>query len=91
MKKTTTNPMYPSYKLTNLVNYLNESGTGTLSQTFMPTYLNETIKMSCHDLLKKEKEQIQNVFEHCWNHPNWKGEYDIKDMNDYLKNYNQNK
>ena len=47
--------------------------------------------MSCHDLLKKEKEQIQNVFEHCWNHPNWKGEYDIKDMNDYLKNYNQNK
>jgi hypothetical protein len=42
-------------------------------------------------LLEKEKEQIQNVFEHCWNHPNWKGEYDIKDMNDYLKNYNQNK
>jgi hypothetical protein len=39
-------------------------------------------------LLKKEKEQIQNVFEHCWNHPNWKGEYDIKDMNDYI---NQNK
>jgi hypothetical protein len=41
--------------------------------------------------LEKEKEQIQNVFEHCWNHPNWKGEYDIKDMEDYLKNYNQNK
>jgi hypothetical protein len=41
-------------------------------------------------LLDKEKEQIQNVFEHCWNHPNWNGEYDIKDMEDYLKNYNQN-
>jgi hypothetical protein len=38
-------------------------------------------------LLEKEKEQIQNVFEHCWNHPNWKGEYDIKDMEDYLKSY----
>jgi hypothetical protein len=35
-------------------------------------------------LLEKEKEQIQNVFEHCWNHPNWKGEYDIKDMNNYI-------
>jgi len=41
--------------------------------------------------LEKEKEQIQNVFEHCWNHSNWKGEYDIKDMNNYLKKYNQNK
>ena len=41
--------------------------------------------------LEKEKWQIQNVFEHCWNHPNWKGEYDIKDMEDYLKNYNLNK
>jgi len=48
----------------------------------------EQIKLTA---LKKEKEQIQNVFEHCWNHPNWKGEYDIKDMEDYLKNYNQNK
>jgi len=46
----TTKPTYASYKSTNLVNYLNESGTGSLSQTFMPTYLNETIKMSCHDL-----------------------------------------
>lgn len=36
-------------------------------------------------LLDKEKEQIKNVFEHCWNHPNWKGDYDIKDMNDYIK------
>jgi hypothetical protein len=39
---------------------------------------------------QKEKEQknqtIRDAFEHCWNHPNWKGEYDIKDMNDYLKN-----
>jgi len=43
------------------------------------------------ELIEKEKEQIQNVFEHCWNHPNWKGEYEIKDMEDYLKNYNQNK
>jgi hypothetical protein len=42
-------------------------------------------------LLEKEKEQIKNVFEHCWNHQNWNGEYDIKDMEDYLKNYNQNK
>ena len=46
-------------------------------------------------LLKKEKEQnnqiIRDVFEHCWNHLNWNGEYDIKDMNEYLKNYNQNK
>ena len=41
--------------------------------------------------LEKEKEQIQNVFEHCWNHPNWKGEYDIKDMQEYLKTNNQNK
>jgi desulfoferrodoxin (superoxide reductase-like protein) len=32
--------------------------------------------------LEKEKEQIKYVFEHCWNHPNWEGEYDIKDMND---------
>ena len=40
------------------------------------------------ELLEKEKEQIKNVFEHCWNHPNWKGDYDIKDMNDYI---NQNK
>ena len=39
-------------------------------------------------LIIKEKEQIQNVFEHCWNHPNWEGEYDIKDMNNYI---NQNK
>ena len=37
------------------------------------------------ELLEKEKEQIQNVFEHCWNHPNWEGDYDIKDMNDYIK------
>ena len=42
-------------------------------------------------LLEKEKEQIKNVFEHCWNHPNWKGQYDIRDMEDYLKNYNKNK
>ena len=41
--------------------------------------------------LEKEKEQIKNVFEHCWNHPNWKGQYDIRDMEDYLKNYNKNK
>jgi hypothetical protein len=40
MKQETTKP-YASYKPTNLVNYLNESGTGTLSQTFMPSYLNE--------------------------------------------------
>jgi hypothetical protein len=40
--------------------------------------------------LKKEKEQIKNVFEHCWNHAKWNGEYDIKDMEDYLKNYKQN-
>jgi len=26
------------------------TGSGTLSQTFMPTYSNETIKMSSHDL-----------------------------------------
>lgn len=39
--------------------------------------------------LEKEEWQIQNVFEHCWNHPNWKGEYDIKDMNDYLKTLNK--
>jgi hypothetical protein len=45
MKKETTNPTYASYKSTNLVNYLNESGTGTLSQTFMPSYSN-----NAHDL-----------------------------------------
>jgi hypothetical protein len=39
--KTTTNPTYASYESTNLVNYLNESGTGTLSQPFI----------SCHDFL----------------------------------------
>lgn len=49
MKKETTNPTYASYKLTDLNNYLNESGTGTLSQTFMPTYSNETIKINAHD------------------------------------------
>jgi hypothetical protein len=49
MKKTTTNPTYASNKSTNLVNYLNESGTGTLSQSFMPSYLNEPIKISSHD------------------------------------------
>lgn len=45
------------------------------------------------EALEKEKEQnnqiIRDVFEHCWNHPNWKGEYDIKDMNDYLKTLNK--
>ena len=51
MKKQTTNPMYQSYIPTDLVNHLNESGTGTLSQTFMPTYLNGTIKMNSHDFL----------------------------------------
>jgi len=51
MKKTTTKPTYASYIPTNLANYLNESGTGTLSQTFMPTYLNETIKINAHDFL----------------------------------------
>ena len=50
MKKTT-NPTYASYKPTNLVNYLNESGTGTLSQTFMPTYSNGTIEMNAHNFL----------------------------------------
>jgi hypothetical protein len=39
-------------------------------------------------LLEKEKQQMKDIFEHCWNHPNWKGGYDIKDMNDYI---NQNK
>jgi|GEM_PF-5983643 len=43
--------------------------------------------------LEKEKEQInqivRDVFEHCWNHPNWIGGYDIKDMNDYLKTLNK--
>ena len=47
------------------------------------------------NLIEKEKEQknkiIRDVFEHCWNHLNWSGEYDIKDMEDYLKTYNQNK
>ena len=50
MKQETTNPTYASYKPTNLVNYLNESGSGTLSQTFMPTYSNGTIEMNAHDL-----------------------------------------
>ena len=39
MKKTTTNTTYASYKSTNLNNYLNESGTATLSQTFIPMKL----------------------------------------------------
>jgi hypothetical protein len=46
------------------------------------------LKKKVNKLIKQQKEQIQNVFEHCWNHPNWKGEYDIKDMNNYI---NQNK
>jgi hypothetical protein len=49
MKKTK-KPTYASYKPTNLVNYLNESGTCTLSQTFMPTYSNEPIKINAYDL-----------------------------------------
>jgi hypothetical protein len=49
MKKTT-KPTFPSYKTNDLVNYLNDSGTCTLSQTFMPTYSNEPIKISSHDL-----------------------------------------
>jgi hypothetical protein len=44
-----------------------------------------------NELLEKEKQNMKDIFEHCWNHPNWKGEYDIKDMEDYLKNFNQNK
>ena len=51
MKKETTNPTYASYKPTDFTKYLNESGTGTLSQTFMPTYLNEPIKINAHDFL----------------------------------------
>jgi len=51
MKKQTTNPMYQSCKPTDLVNHLNESGTNTLSQTFMPTDLNEPIKINAHDFL----------------------------------------
>ena len=50
-----------------------------------------SLKKKVNKLIKQRRKQIQNVFEHCWNHPNWKGEYDIKDMEDYLKNYNQNK
>jgi hypothetical protein len=48
------------------------------------------IRIDATYFLEKEKEQIKNVFEHCWNHAKWNGEYDIKDMEDYLKNYNQN-
>ena len=51
MKKQTTNSMYQSYKPTDLVNHLNESGTVTLSQTFMPTDLNGIIEMNAHDFL----------------------------------------
>ena len=46
MKKTTTNPT-----TADLVNYLNESGPGSLSKTFMPTDLNEPIKINAHDFL----------------------------------------
>ena len=42
MKKTTTNPTYPSYKSSDLVNHLNESGTGTLSQTFNPNFTTQS-------------------------------------------------
>lgn len=47
-----------------------------------------SLKKKVNKLTKQQKKQIQNVFEHCWNHPNWKGGYDIKDMNNYT---NQNK
>jgi hypothetical protein len=67
--KTTTNPMYPSYKLTNLVNYINESGTVTLSQPLPSTSIYATtidgeltdvinIKDSFNRLPKKEKLKI---------------------------------
>jgi nitric oxide synthase oxygenase domain/subunit len=52
MKKETTNPTYASYKSTNLVNYLNESGTGTL---------NEVLDL-VEDSLEKEKKQIEVSF-----------------------------
>ena len=50
-------------------------------------------EMFKNDCIEKEKEQnnkiIRDVFEHCWNHKNWNGQYDIKDMNDYLETLNK--
>jgi hypothetical protein len=62
----------------------------TVMQIALESYKNDGVSFTewfmdnYEMLLEKEKEQIQNVFEHCWNHPNWKGEYDIKDMNNYI-------
>jgi hypothetical protein len=66
--KTTTNHMYPSYKLTNLVNYINESGTVTLSQplpsisifAFVNGELTDVINIKdCFNRLpQKEKQKI---------------------------------
>jgi hypothetical protein len=72
MNKETTNPMYPSYKITNLVNYINESGTVTLSQPLPSTSIYATtidgeltdvinIKDSFNRLPKKEKLKIISV------------------------------
>jgi hypothetical protein len=72
MNKETTNPMYPSYKPTNLVNYINESGTVILSQPLPSTSIYATtidgeltdvinIKDSFNRLPKKEKLKIISV------------------------------
>ena len=52
---------------------------------------NKDLILKLKELMEKEKQQMKDIFEHCWNHTNWNGEYDIKDMEDYLKNYNKNK
>jgi hypothetical protein len=51
----------------------------------------DVVKQKDTQSKQKDIQIAKDVFEHCWNHPNWKGQYDIRDMEDYLKNYNQNK
>jgi hypothetical protein len=73
MKKQTTNPTYQSYKPIDLVNYLNESGTGLLPSTsiFATTIDGEltdviNIKDSFNRLPQEEKQKIVSaLLEFC--------------------------
>ena len=49
----------------------------------------DVVKQKDTQAKEKNVQIVQDAFEHCWNHPNWKGGYDIKDMNDYIKTLNK--
>jgi hypothetical protein len=44
----------------------------------------DVVKQNDTQTKQNDIQTVKDVFEHCWNHPNWKGEYDIKDMEEYL-------